>query len=80
LVSVTFKYEDRPDPFSDYSAGFEIRTRKRCTRIEIRTHADEDRLLRTYELVCLDGRVRDAEQRLAELEESLQADPTNRQL
>ena len=35
LVSVTFLYEDRPDPFSEYRAGFEIRTRKRC-----RTHRD----------------------------------------
>ena len=27
LVSVSFDYEERPDPFSDYRAGFEIRTR-----------------------------------------------------
>jgi RHS repeat-associated protein len=50
LVSVTFVYEDRPDPFSEYRAGFEIRTRKRCARMEIRTHADQDRLARTYHL------------------------------
>ena len=59
LVSVTFvyeTYEDRPDPFSEYRSGFEIRTRKRCTRIEIRTHADADRLVRTYELIYLDQR------------------------
>jgi hypothetical protein len=37
LVSVSFEYEDRPDPFSEYRSGFEIRTRKRCTRISIRT-------------------------------------------
>lgn len=49
LVSVTFKYEDRPDPFSEYRSGFEIRTRKRCHRIEIRTHAHRERLTRTYE-------------------------------
>ncbi|NOT57511.1 MAG: hypothetical protein HOP18_23140 [Deltaproteobacteria bacterium] len=54
LVSVTFIYEDRPDPFSEYRSGFEIRTRKRCTHIEIRTHADQDRLVRTYRLVYLD--------------------------
>lgn len=58
LVSVTFIYEERPDPFSDYRAGFEIRTRLRCNRIEIRTHADQDRLCRTYELVYVDDQVR----------------------
>ena len=36
LVSVTFFYADRPDPFSDYRAGFEARTTKRCVRIEMR--------------------------------------------
>jgi len=56
LVSVTFHYEDRPDPFSDYRAGFEIRARKRCTHIEVRTHADEERLVRTYHLIYLDQR------------------------
>jgi RHS repeat-associated protein len=61
LVSVTFVYEQRPDPFSEYRAGFEIRTRWRCKRIEIRTHADQDRLARTYELVYLDERVRAGE-------------------
>ena len=61
LVSVTFVYEERPDPFSDYRAGFEIRTRLRCKRIEIRTHADQDRLSRTYELVYVDERVRAGE-------------------
>lgn len=54
LVSVSFVYEDRPDPFSEYRPGFEIRTRRRCTKIEIRTHADEERLVRTYHLVYLD--------------------------
>src|SRR5262249_41632273 len=57
LVSVTFVYEDRPDRFSNYRAGFEIRTRLRCKRIEVRTHADEERLVRTYELVYVDERV-----------------------
>ena len=56
-----FDYEERPDPFSEYRAGFEIRTRLRCKRIEIRTHADHDRLSRTYELVYLDDRVRAGE-------------------
>jgi RHS repeat-associated protein len=69
LVSITFEYEELPDryeddvpdvrriyPFSDYRASFEIRTRRRCTRIVIRTHADADRLVRTYGLVYLDQR------------------------
>src|SRR4029450_12410289 len=54
LVSVTFVYEERPDALSDRRAGFEIRTRRRCTSIEIRTHAERERLLRVYRLVYLD--------------------------
>ena len=46
LVSVEFIYEPRPDSFSSCRAGFEIRTTRRCARIEIRTHADEPRLTR----------------------------------
>ena len=77
LVSVTFDHgpsdEERPDPFSDYRAGFEIRTRKRCQSIEVRTHAaevctdiDEGCLIRTYDLVYLDERddLENLEQRL----------------
>jgi RHS repeat-associated protein len=56
LVSVTFEYDERPDPFSEYRAGFEIRTTWRCTRIEIRTHADQERLVRSYRLTYLDER------------------------
>jgi len=61
LVSVTFIYEGndlavRPDAFSDYRAGFEIRTRKRCERIEVRVHEAQERLIRTYELIYLDRR------------------------
>lgn len=56
LVSVNFDYEDRPDSFSSYRAGFEIRTRKRCTRIAIKTHADKDRLFKIYDLTYLDER------------------------
>jgi RHS repeat-associated protein len=62
LVSVTFVYEDRPDPFSDHRAGFEIRTRRRCSRIEIRTHADRERLVRVHRLIYLDQRELRAEQ------------------
>ena len=66
LVSVTFEYTDedtdRPDPFSEYRSGFEIRTRKRCTRIVIRTHADTERRVRTYHLVYLDEQAPPPEQ------------------
>lgn len=54
LVTVHFNYEDRPDPFSDNRAGFEIRTVRRCTSIEVSTHAETDLLTRTYHLVYLD--------------------------
>jgi RHS repeat-associated protein len=56
LVSVEFAYEDRPDPFSDHRAGFEIRTRRRCTRVSVRTVAGSDQLVRTYSLTYLDQR------------------------
>jgi RHS repeat-associated protein len=61
LVSVTFVYEERPDPFSQYRSGFEIRTKKRCRRIAVQTHADVDRLIRIYELVYVDDRVQTGE-------------------
>ncbi len=52
LVSVDFEYEeDRPDPFSVFTSGFEIRTRKLCKRILIHTHPvdEESYLVRSYE-------------------------------
>lgn len=71
LVSVEFLYDNgpdapaiapefdkrpRPDTFSDYRAGFEIRTRRRCKWIVVRTHPTPDRalLVRAYELIYLD--------------------------
>ncbi|NOU13041.1 MAG: hypothetical protein HOO92_03590 [Methylococcaceae bacterium] len=54
LVRVKFVYENRPDPFSEYRAGFEIRTIRRCTRIQVFTHADKERLTRSYHLLYLD--------------------------
>ena len=55
LVAIKFLYENRLlDPFSDYRAGFEIRTMRRCSRIEISTHATDTTLARTYELIYLD--------------------------
>ncbi|SHF57127.1 RHS repeat-associated core domain-containing protein [Fodinibius roseus] len=50
LAGVTFHYEERRDPFSQYRSGFEIRTRKRCTHIETHTEAEKRRLVRTYHL------------------------------
>lgn len=61
LVSVAFVYEERPDPFSTRRPGFEVRTRWRCRRVEIRTHSREDALVGTYELTYLDDRVRAGE-------------------
>ena len=54
LVTVDFAYEDRPDPFSSYKAGFEIRTTRRCTQIQVSTHADADRVVKIYQLIYLD--------------------------
>ena len=53
LLSVTFEYEDedRLDAFSEYRAGFEIRTRKRCRLIVVQTHTEIDRTIRTHHLV-----------------------------
>lgn len=77
LVSVEFLYDDdpappntapvtptkaRPDPFSDYRSGFEIRTRKRCKWIVVRTHSDKAKPVRAYELVYLDERQEIADQ------------------
>jgi hypothetical protein len=51
LVHVRFHYELRPDPFSEYRAGFEIRTIDRCRLIEVVTDDDgRERLNRRYRL------------------------------
>lgn len=43
LVHVGFVYDaaERPDPFSDYRAGFEIRTAKRCIAIRVSTRTSD---------------------------------------
>ena len=63
LISVDFVYDEaeRKDAFSMYRAGFEVRTRFRCRRIEISTHAAGRALLRTYQLAYLDDARSDAE-------------------
>lgn len=50
LVTVDFEYEPRPDPFSDYRAGFEVRTTTRCPAIRVSTHAADGvaRVAREY--------------------------------
>jgi RHS repeat-associated protein len=61
LVQIKFVYEDRPDPFSSYRAGFEIRTTQRCTRIEVSSNAAVVRRIRTYHLTYLDRVVEPSE-------------------
>jgi RHS repeat-associated protein len=54
LVKVQLIYEQRPDPFSEYRSGFEIRTTLRCTHIKVLTDAGRERRTRTYHLEYLD--------------------------
>ncbi len=54
LVSITFTYEDRPDHFSSYRSGFEIRTVRRCTSIKVTTNPGVLTPVRTYHLSYLD--------------------------
>jgi RHS repeat-associated protein len=50
LVTADFEYEARPDAFSDYRAGFEVRTTRRCTLIRVSTHAADEvtRVVKAY--------------------------------
>jgi RHS repeat-associated protein len=52
LVEVQFDYEARPDPFSSYRSGFEIRTSKRLTTVRVVTRAADGvaRTVREYRL------------------------------
>jgi RHS repeat-associated protein len=51
LVRVKFRYESRPDPFSDHRPGFEVRTVRRCTAIDVVVYPDGvETVDRTYEL------------------------------
>jgi RHS repeat-associated protein len=54
LVSISFTYEQRPDLFSSYRSGFDIRTVQRCTAIDGFTHPGTDIAVRTYHLTYLD--------------------------
>ncbi len=55
LCEVKFNYEERPDSFSSYRQGFEMRTTRRCATIETYTHADETRKTKTYHFNYLSG-------------------------
>ena len=48
----------RPDPFSDYRAGFEIRTVQRCASVEIHSDTGTDLLARTLTLSYADQQTR----------------------
>jgi RHS repeat-associated protein len=54
LASVRFHYEPRPDPFSEYRAGFEVRTVRRCTRIDTAVDPGSPTPVRSYHLLYLD--------------------------
>lgn len=51
LINVSFEYEDRPDSFSAFRSGFEIRTTRRCIRIIVETINETDVLTsKTFDL------------------------------
>ncbi len=52
LLAAEFEYESRPDKFSDYRAGFELRDSLRCRTIRVVTHAADGvrRNVREYRL------------------------------
>ncbi|HEY1380561.1 MAG TPA: SpvB/TcaC N-terminal domain-containing protein, partial [Gemmataceae bacterium] len=54
LVRVRFTYDRRPDAFSDYRAGFEVRTVRRCTRIDVVIGQEAETLARSYQFEYLD--------------------------
>lgn len=62
LVSVNLNYTERPDPFSEHRAGFEIRTRYRCSQITTHIHADRLQRVKTQTLTYLDQRSDQANQ------------------
>ena len=48
LCELRFNYQERPDPFSNYRQGFEIRTNQRCISIESFTDAVSQIKTKTY--------------------------------
>ena len=51
LVTVSFEYQDRPDRFSEYRAGFEIRMVERCKAVRVETHFGQPRTVREYRFI-----------------------------
>ena len=49
LASIVLKSEPRPDPFSAYTAGFEIRTSRRYSALQTFVHPGADQPVRRYE-------------------------------
>ena len=60
LIKVKFVYEQRPDEFSEYRAGFEIRTIKRCIKIQVYSNIDDgdnnstETLIQTFYIKYID--------------------------
>jgi RHS repeat-associated protein len=51
VFRLVFVYETRPDPFSQYDVGFELRTTRRCARLELyHDRLPLGGLIRTYAL------------------------------
>lgn len=50
VFRLEFLYEDRPDPWSQFDAGFEVRVTQRCRRIEIHQDRLPDTLTRALDL------------------------------
>ncbi|MEO6038783.1 MAG: SpvB/TcaC N-terminal domain-containing protein, partial [Saprospiraceae bacterium] len=50
VFSLEFEYENRDDAFFDHTAGFELRTDRRCTRISLhQSRLAPNTLMRTYD-------------------------------
>ncbi|MFI4963132.1 MAG: SpvB/TcaC N-terminal domain-containing protein, partial [Legionellales bacterium] len=60
LVQINFLYETRPDAFSAYKQGFEVRMTQRCNKIEIYTNAASLLKTKTYHFTYLDETVSEA--------------------
>lgn len=54
IYTITFDYEQRPDPRSDRRAGFAVTTALRCTDITYRLNGDPDPIFRRYSLAYLE--------------------------
>ena len=59
FVTIRFLYDRRPDPLCVRRAGFQIRTARRCRRIEVCTGPGDSVPTRAYHLIYLDERESD---------------------